>query len=142
MICRCSGIVVLIGADVEFAQRPLHRGDRFGARRAVHDQLADHAVVVRRDAVAGVDVRIQPHARAAGHAQFLDHAGRGGEIAGWVFGVDAALDRVAGLLDVLLLEATAARPTAMRICSLIRSMPVTCSVTGCSTWMRAFTSRR
>ncbi len=33
-------------------------------------------------------------------------------------------------------------PAAMRICSWTRSMPVTSSVTGCSTWMRAFTSMK
>ena len=32
-------------------------------------------------------------------------------------------------------------PSAMRIISAIRSTPVTSSVTGCSTWMRAFSSR-
>ena len=33
------------------------------------------------------------------------------------------------------------RPSATAICSATRSIPVTASVTGCSTWMRAFTSR-
>jgi len=33
-------------------------------------------------------------------------------------------------------------PAAMRICALIKSMPVTISVTGCSTWMRALTSMK
>ena len=33
------------------------------------------------------------------------------------------------------------RPSAIAICSATRSSPVTASVTGCSTWMRAFTSR-
>jgi len=33
-------------------------------------------------------------------------------------------------------------PAATRNCALIRSMPVTISVTGCSTWMRAFTSMK
>ena len=36
------------------------------AGRLVDDQLADHRVVVRRDGVAGVGVRIEPHAEAAG----------------------------------------------------------------------------
>ena len=72
MICRCSGMVVLIGATWNSPRRPLHRGDGLGAGGAVDDQLADHAVVIRRDAVAGVDVRVQPHARPAGQAQLLD----------------------------------------------------------------------
>ena len=33
-------------------------------------------------------------------------------------------------------------PPAMRICDCTRSMPVTSSVTVCSTWMRGFTSRK
>ena len=33
-------------------------------------------------------------------------------------------------------------PAAIRICSRTRSIPVTISVTGCSTWMRVFTSRK
>jgi len=33
-------------------------------------------------------------------------------------------------------------PPAMRICACGMSMPVTCSVTVCSTWMRGFTSMK
>ena len=33
-------------------------------------------------------------------------------------------------------------PPAMRICDCTRSIPVTSSVTVCSTWMRGFTSRK
>ena len=33
-------------------------------------------------------------------------------------------------------------PSATRICSATRSTPVTSSVTGCSTWMRVFISRK
>ncbi len=33
-------------------------------------------------------------------------------------------------------------PSAMRICAFTRSMPVTASVTVCSTWMRGFTSMK
>ena len=111
---------------MEFAQRPLHGGDGFGTRGAVDDQFADHAVVVGRNAIAGVNVAVQPHARAAGDAQFLDQPGRWGEIPRRIFGVDAAFDRVADLPNILLLACSAATPAAMRICSLIRSMPVTC----------------
>ena len=35
-----------------------------------------------------------------------------------------------------------AAPPAMRICALTRSMPVTASVTVCSTWMRGLTSMK
>jgi len=33
-------------------------------------------------------------------------------------------------------------PWVMAICALTRSMPVTCSVTVCSTWMRGLTSMK
>ena len=33
-------------------------------------------------------------------------------------------------------------PDAIRSCSRMRSMPVTSSVTGCSTWMRVFISMK
>ena len=66
--------------DAQLGQRPLHAGDRLGARRLVDDQLADHRIVVRRHDVAGVGVRIEPHAEAAGRDQLLDLARRGLEI--------------------------------------------------------------
>ena len=42
----------------------------------------------------------------------------------------------------VLREGERARPAAMRICHCTRSTPVTSSVTGCSTWMRVFISRK
>src|SRR3954451_9691904 len=39
-------------------------------------------------------------------------------------------------------RATSSAPRAIRNCSRTRSTPVTSSVTGCSTWMRAFSSRK
>src|SRR4051812_9027719 len=90
--------------DVEFAEGALHGGDGLGAGGAVDDQLADHAVVVRGDAVAGVDVAVEAHARAAGEAQLLDLTGRGGEVAQGVLRIDPALDGVTILRNVVLLE--------------------------------------
>ena len=52
--------------DAQLGQGPLHAGDRLVARRLVDDQLADHRVVVGRDGVAGVGVRIPADAGAAG----------------------------------------------------------------------------
>src|SRR5690606_36540519 len=66
------------------------------------DQLADHRVVVRRHDVAGADVRVPPHAPAAGDADVGDLAGRGPEVVVRVLGVDPALDRVPGLGDIRL----------------------------------------
>src|SRR5688572_10829834 len=66
--------VGLDAVDDHLAQRDAHAGDRLRTRRAVHDQLADHRVVVRRDLVALVDVRIDAHARAARCVEVLDQA--------------------------------------------------------------------
>ena len=70
----------------------------------MHDQLADHRIVVRRNHVARVGVRIEPHAEAAGHDHLLDLARRGLEILARILGVDAALDRRAAGHDVRLRE--------------------------------------
>ena len=48
-------------------KRPLHAGDGLLAGRLMHDQLADHRIVVGRNRVAGVDVRIEADAEPAGH---------------------------------------------------------------------------
>ncbi len=69
--------------DAQLAQGPLHAVDRLAPRRLVHDQLADHRIVVRRHDVARVGVRIEPHAEAAGHDQLLDLAGRRLEVLAW-----------------------------------------------------------
>ena len=90
--------------DVQFAEGPLHAGDGLAPGRLVDDQLADHRIVVGRDDVAFVDVRIEPHAESAGDAQPRDRARRGAEVLVRVFGVDAALDRHALLANVRLAE--------------------------------------
>ena len=43
-------------------------------------------------------------------------------------------------LDLVLLDTDSGSPEATRICSWIRSTFVIISLTGCSTWMRAFIS--
>ena len=91
--------------DVKLTQRPPHGRDGLGARWPMHDQLADHRIVIGWDAIAGVGMRIDPNAWATRHAKFLDQSRRGREISHRIFGVDPALDRVAGLLDILLLHA-------------------------------------
>src|SRR5690606_4216922 len=93
-----------VGADAvdhHFRQGHAHARDRLIAVGAVHDQLADHRVVVRRHAVTFVDVRVHAHAGATGGVEVLDQAGRGQEGLG-VLGVDPALDRVAAQDHVLL----------------------------------------
>ena len=65
----CRGMVVFTPSMCNSLKRPLHAGDGLAAGRLVDDQLADHRIVVRRDDVAFVDVRIEPHAEPAGHAK-------------------------------------------------------------------------
>src|SRR5688572_18942131 len=91
--------VRLDAVDDHLAERDAHPRDRLRALRAVHDQLADHRVVVRRDLVALVDVRVDAHAGAARRVEVADQAGRRHERLR-ILGVDAALDRVAGDRDV------------------------------------------
>ena len=94
----------LDGADLEFAERDLHAGDGDLARWAVHDELADHRVVVGRNAVAGARVRIEAHAQTARRGELFDEASLRHKSAIRILGVDAALDRVAVHLDVGLLD--------------------------------------
>src|SRR5205814_7831031 len=79
-------------SDVKLAQGALHGGDGFGAVFSMDDQLADHAVVVRRDAIAGVGVAIEAHAGAAGGAEFGDQSRRLREIPRRILRVDPALN--------------------------------------------------
>ena len=106
----------LDSVDDELVERPAQPHQALVAGPAMDDQLADQRVVVRRDAVALVDGRIDAHAEAAGRMEIGDPAGRGPEGRG-VLGVDAALDGVAvELTSSCAIESGA--PAAMRICSL------------------------
>ena len=88
--------------DHKFPQCPFHRGDGLFSRFLMHDQLADHRIVVGRDLIALIDVRIDPHARAARRNEFFDRAGTRRKIPRRIFGVDAAFDRDAGVVNILL----------------------------------------
>ena len=67
--------------DTQFAQCSQHALDRFAARRLMDDQLADHRVVIGRDGIAAVGVRIESHAETAGGDQPFDPSRRGLKIA-------------------------------------------------------------
>ena len=104
-------------------------------RRHLHQQRIvigrDHRAAVRRRAV-------QPDAEARGRAVGVDLAVIGHEAVRGIFGRDAALQRVAVQRDVVLLRqahlgSVQSWPCAIRICERTRSMPVTISVTVCST---------
>ena len=93
-----------IGVDAfhhHLGQRGAHAGDGLIARVAVSDDLADHGIVIRRDEVVVVHMRIDADAGAAGHVPVGDASGRRHESVG-MLGVDAALDGMAAQLDVLL----------------------------------------
>src|SRR5258708_21940964 len=95
--------VGLDALDHHLGERYPHARERLLTRVAVGDELADERVVVGRDVVVGVDVRVVADARAAGDVVLRDAPGRGHEGVR-ILGVDAALDRVAFLHDVLLAE--------------------------------------
>src|SRR3712207_2004879 len=78
----------------ELVQGPRTPPDRGLAVSGVHDELGEERVVMRRDLVAGVEVRVHPDAGAAGRVVELDGPGLGQEVAPRVLGVDAELDRV------------------------------------------------
>ncbi len=71
----------------------------------MRDHLGDHRVVEGRDAVPGLEARVDAHGRVAGaEAHLEDAAGRGQEIVLRILRVDARLDRRAAPDDVLLPE--------------------------------------
>src|SRR6185312_16027147 len=87
--------------DDELLERAAQAPDAALAVGAVDDQLADHAVVIRRDLIAGVEAAIDADVHAAGRDVVLHEAGRRGECLR-VLGVDPALDRMAVKMDLVL----------------------------------------
>src|SRR6185436_15724384 len=65
--------------DDEFAERAAQAHQALGAVLAVDDELADQAVVMRRDAVAGVSRAVDAHAQAAWRVEVFDQARRRAE---------------------------------------------------------------
>ena len=98
----------------------------------MYDELTQKRVVVRRDDIARVDVRIPANPWAAWQTQVRDSSGRRAKIVFRVFGVDPALDRCPRSVMSFWRKGRGS-PAAILICCLTRSMPVTISVTGCST---------
>ena len=137
-------------ADAELAERPVHAGDRLLRRGRPGGHLLEQRIVVAGDDRAGIGgAAVEPDAEAGGAAIGGDAAVVGDEVLLRVLGGDAALERVAVEADVALRAARPNRgvadracPRSMRICALTMSMPVTSSVTVCSTWMRGLTSMK
>ncbi len=94
------GTVVSIPSTRSSASARCMHGDRIGACRLVHDQLADHRIVIRRHDVTAVRVRIESHAKAARRDKLLDPPRRRLEIAPRILRIDAAFDRRAALHDI------------------------------------------
>src|SRR5262249_7696264 len=90
-------------ADDDLAQAAAQAGDALVTVAAMNDQLANQAVIIGRDRIAGIDGAIQAYAQAAGGVEIADQNRRGRE-GPRVFGVDPALDRMAFENHVLLGE--------------------------------------
>ena len=127
--------------DDELVERAQHAQAGALAIAVPDAQLGDQRVVEPDDLVALLDPRVDAHAWAGRLCVAHDAPGRRPEPRARVLGVDAALEGVAAQLDVGLGEGSSA-PPAISIWARTRSTPVTSSVTGCSTWMRVFISRK
>ena len=105
-------------------------------------ELAEQRVVERRHLVAGVQVRVHPDARAARRVVALDDARRR---AGSRRSGSSALIRNSMAWPRTSTSAwlkPSGSPAAIRIWIATRSMPVSISVTGCSTWIRQLISMK
>ena len=70
----------------------------------MHDQLADHRIVMGWDRIASLRMRIKSHAKAARYKQAFDQARARLEILVWIFCINAALDRGTMQFNIGLLE--------------------------------------
>src|SRR5215831_8798670 len=89
--------------DDELSKCALQPHQAFVAGARVHDELADQAVIIRRDGVAGICARIDPDTEAARRVEMGDGAGRWPE-GMRVLGIDTAFDGVAVEAHILLTE--------------------------------------
>ena len=81
-------------ADDELLERDLHLVDSSVSVGIPDDELADHAVVVRRDRVVLIDVAVHTYVSAAG-ADVFGYLAWTWRKCVWILGRDAALDGVA-----------------------------------------------
>jgi hypothetical protein len=131
--CKSLRSAILATPDAWF--RSLRRGSADGrsiCRSSSRNTPAPCSRCKRANRIARPNRRVR---------RSFDLARVGLEILFRVFRVDPAFDRRADARDSGPGFATAFAP-AIRICSLIKSTPVTISVTGCSTWIRALTSMK
>ena len=64
----------------------------------MHQQLGDHRIIVARDCISLVDVRIDSHSRPARRYVSADSPRTGCEVSFRVLGIDATFDRCPGML--------------------------------------------
>src|SRR5260370_37664863 len=89
----------------ELSQRATRAGDRLRAVAAVHDQLGNQRVVVRRHVRSWAEARLDAYPSACGPDPARDTFGAGQVLAQAGFGVDAHLDRVPDAVHALLSDA-------------------------------------
>ncbi len=70
----------------------------------MHNQLADHGIVVGRHGVAGLHMRIEPHTQTAGVIHPHNGTWAGSETMVGIFGIDTAFHGYPAGLDLLLLK--------------------------------------
>ena len=99
---RCMGMVVLTPSIDQFLECPAHPGEGLEPVRGMDDELAQERVVVGRNRVSGLHVRVPSHAGTAGNSDRGDPAGRRAEVVVRILGVDAAFQGMAPGDDVLL----------------------------------------
>src|SRR5690606_6920068 len=88
--------------DFEFAQGAPEPVDGVAAVLAPDDQLPQQRVIERRDRIAGIEERVETHARPAGNAHLFDPAGAWKEAVCRILRVDPHLDCVAAQTDLFL----------------------------------------
>ena len=104
-IAEQVAVQVGIGFDAgngQLGHRNAHFCHCLFAGFAVYADFADQAVVVRRNAVALINVAVHAYAKAAGQVAAFNQAGAGDEVVR-VFGVDAAFEGMAFQNNVFLL---------------------------------------
>ena len=135
---RRNGRFVVTPSTSVVGERGREPVERLVARRGVRDQLRDHRVVRGADLVALLDAGVDADRRPAAGAA------RSGRPAGGTCADPRrrAAPRPRARAACERQQRRAARRARSRICHSTRSRPVTASVTGCSTWMRPFSSRK
>src|SRR3972149_3363696 len=88
--------------DAKFLQRAPHAQDGFAARLAPADQFGDQGIVIWRDLGAFVHAGVDAHTWTGRYGEARDATGGGHEVVERILGRDAALDRPAVDLDIVL----------------------------------------